>query len=221
MSTPDSSAVSSPSTGFTPVENGFNPDGLTQNYLDLFYSTLFHPVNTFKTLAQAAVPSKRLLFYALVSVALVSAINPIISLPYLESSPVSLLIRIPISTVLGITVWVFTALVVSVLCYVFTEKTPFRKFLVLSGLATLPWLFLGPVSLLKVGLGVAGVVSSAILGLTIWLWSVILFVLALIHSYQLSPERTLILLFMPFIAIIIGLGWMVGFIGNVQQLGAP
>ncbi len=112
-------------------------------------------------------------------------------------------------------------LLISLLSYAFTAQTRIHTFLILSGLATLPWLFMGPISLLKIGIGVPGLILCAVLGMAVWLWSIVLFALAVIATYQMTIDRVLIVLAMPLLMMLVFFGWVFGFINNVFQLIPP
>lgn len=189
-----------------------------ESYPDLLYAVLFHPVATFKTLGNEANLSNRILLYALFSVILISAMMPVIQLASMGGSPVSLALTIPLSVVVGALIWVFIALIIALLSYAFANQTRFRTLLVLSGLATLPWLLMGPVSLFKYGLGPVGAVLCAIFGLLIWLWSVLLFALSIVNTYSMTAERVLVILVMPFVMTLVFCGWIFGFFSNISNL---
>src|SRR5262249_32774558 len=146
---------------------------LEESYPDLLYAVLFHPIATFKTLAAEHNLSNRMLLYALFSVILISALLPVIQLISMGGKPAILAFTIPLSVMIGTLIWVLMAVIIALLSYAFANQTRFRTFLILSGLATLPWLLMGPVSLLKYGLGPIGAVLCAGFGLLIWLWSVL------------------------------------------------
>lgn len=191
---------------------------LSSSYLNLLYAVLFHPVQTFKILAADKEPSQRILLYALLSVVLVSAAMPIIHFAGVGAKAASLAIAIPASTVMGIFVWAFVALVIGMLSYAFSSQTRYRTLLVLSGLALLPWLLMAPVSLLKVGLGAIGAILCAVFGLTIWLWTILLFAVAIVITYAMTAERVMIILAMPFVMTLIFFGWIFGFFNNISSL---
>jgi hypothetical protein len=133
-------------------------------------------------------------------------------------NPTNLVWSLPLSAVLGVAVWGLAGLLISLLGYAFTGKTRVSQFLTLSGLATLPWIFMGPVSMLKIGLGPLGALLFVLLGLLIWLWSVLLFALALAETYEMSPDRVLVILAAPFAMSLVLLSWLLGFIDNVRLL---
>lgn len=202
----------------TALNNG-NPELSAEPcFPELFYGVLFHPVKTFQEIASNTVPTQKTLLNALFSIILISAIAPVIQLASVGGSPVSLALSIPLSTLFGLIIWAFTALVISMLSYAFTQTTRFKTLLTLSGLASLPWILMGPVILFKVGIGPVGAVLCAIFGLLIWLWTVLLFAYAIIATYQMSTERVMVILAMPFAMSLIFLGWILGFFGNISNL---
>ncbi len=189
-------------------------------YPELFYQALFHPCATFNAIAESEVRGhqNRLLFYALISVVIVSAMAPVVALMNTGGNAEDLVLAIPLGTLVGVGVWGFMGLAISLFSFAFTGKSNVKPFLILSGLATLPWVLMAPVSLLKVGLGGVGMALSILGALLIWLWSVLLFALALMVTYRMTIERVLIVLAAPFVALLILLGWIVGFTDNIRQL---
>ncbi len=194
---------------------------LKADCLNLFYGVLFYPVRTFRLIAAEPHPGNRLLFLALVTVLLISTLAPIVAISGAGGKIGSLALAMPFSAFSGLLVWGFVGLVIGLLSYAFTGKTRLLTFLTLSGLATLPWIFVGPISLLKIGVGGVGLAFSALFGLLIWLWSVILFALALVATYNMSAERVIIVLAAPFAMSLIWFGWITGFMVNIIQLAPP
>ncbi|MCE3235455.1 MAG: hypothetical protein K0Q50_1635 [Vampirovibrio sp.] len=188
------------------------------NYLELFYATLFQPVQTFKVIAEEAPANNRLLVFSLISVILISSIAPLVHLATLGGQPAMLVLTLPLSAVSGIIVWGFMGLLIALLAYAFTGQARIRTFLTLSGLATLPWVLMGPVSLLKIGLGGIGVALCIIGALLIWMWTVLLFALAITETYRMTVERVLIVLAAPFAMFLVLVSWIAGFVENVRQM---
>ncbi len=203
-----------------PVPDDFNPQAIQGSYLELFYATLFHPVRTFALIAaETSAPlGNRQLFFASLSVVGISALAPLLQLANQGGETVSLFWQIPLSAVAGVILWGLMGLFISLFAYAFTAQARAKTFLALSGLATLPWILMGPVSLLKIGLGPVGVIAFVLLALLVWLWSVLLFALALAETYKMSPERVLIILAAPFALSGVLLAWVAGFIDNISQL---
>jgi hypothetical protein len=188
------------------------------SFLDLFYQTLFYPVTTFRSIASGPWADNRMLFYALGAVILVSATAPAVHLAASGGTLGGLIALMPVYTVVGVFIWAFVALVLSLLSYAFLGETRIRTFLVLSALATLPWLLMGPVMLFKAGLGQVGDFISAVLGLCIWLWTTLLFALAVMCTYRMSVERVLVIFLLPLASLLIVTGWVAGFVLNVAHL---
>ncbi|WP_373532431.1 YIP1 family protein [Vampirovibrio sp.] len=188
------------------------------NFLDTLYDTLFHPIATFRALDEAAPVQPQPLFYALTAVIAISALAPVIQMANVGGDTGGLALGIPLSSIAGVAIWAFMGLTTGLLAYAFTGQAKIRTFLTLSGLATLPWLLMGPVSVLKFGLGPIGAVIAILGALLVWLWSVLLFGLALMVTYRMTVERAMIVLATPFITLLILLGWILGFFGNVRQL---
>ena len=196
----------------------FSAENFQTSYLTLFYGTLFHPLQTFKSISQSSQPGSRLLFFAIMSVVLVSTLAPLIHMASQGGHPSSLVWTMPLSAVSGTIIWGFMGLLIGLLAYAFIGQSRVGQFLTLSGLATLPWVLMGPITMLKVGLGSFGVIIFVLLALGVWLWSVLLFALALAETYGMTPERVLIILAAPFAMSLVLLGWMFGFIDNIRQL---
>lgn len=197
-----------------PMTNEHTPN----NFLDTLYDTLFHPIITFRALDETETTNPKFLFYALTAVITVSALAPLIQLANTGGDFGGLALGIPFSTIIGVAVWGFMALTTGLWAYAFTGHARIRTFLTLSGLATLPWILMGPVSVLKFGLGPIGTAIAVLGALLIWLWSVLLFGLALMITYRMTIERALIVLATPFTTQLILLAWIFGFFGNVRQL---
>lgn len=198
-----------------------NSEVYRRDYLALFYDTLFNPVNTFKIIAAEPHPAGFLVFYAIMSVILVSAIAPVIQMVNMGGGPATLIFTMPISVLGGLLIWGISGLILALAAYAFTGNPRVRTFLTLSGLATLPWIMLGPISLMKVSLGNVGVAICILLALLVWLWTVLLFALALTQTYRMSADRVLIVLAAPFTMMLIFIGWIAGFVDNIRLLMPP
>lgn len=194
---------------------------LRANWFDLMYATLFYPVRTFRVIAAEEQPGNRLLFFALITVVLISSLAPIVQLANLGGRASSLAMTMPFSAVLGTLIWIFMALVISGMAMAFSGQSRIRTFLILSGLATLPWLLMGPVSLLKIGLGTVGLLLYWFLSIAVWLWSILLFIVALMNTYHMTAERVAIVMVMPFVMLLVLMGWLASLVNNLRQLLPP
>ncbi len=187
-------------------------------FLDLFYNGLFHPVAEYRRISEQDSPSNLTLFYGLIFVILISAMAPVVHTIWKAGDVSGLVFAVPYKAVTGLAIWLFMASIVSTLSYAFTGQARFRTLLALSALSTLPWVLMGPLSLLKIGLGDLGNFVGVAAGLILWLWSVFLFALSIGVTYRLSLEKVLIILVMPFLFSTVAFAWIVGFFVQVSKL---
>lgn len=198
--------------------NASTPDITFSDPLETLYNSLFHPVATFKTLAEAETLPSRVYAQSLSAVILISALAPAIQLANQGGNAGNLSWAIPLSAIAGVFAWGFTGLCTGLLAFAFTGQARIGHFLTLSGLAALPWLLLGPISLIKFGLGPVGMGLAIVCALVVWLWSVYLFGMALMMTYRMTMERMMIVLSTPFVALLFLLGWLLGFVDNIRLL---
>lgn len=192
-------------------------------YLDRFYNTLFHPLQTFSRIASPETDGEKnhYLLEGVLTVILISAMAPILHYALngaSDGSMTRLLFSIPLYTVIGILTWASIAFILGMMAYAYTGVLQLRTFLILSAYATLPWLFMCPLTLIKLSLGLSGELATIIIGLMIWLWSVLLFALALKKSYALSGDQVIIILLLPMILSFVSFAWTIGFFMNLIQL---
>ena len=186
-------------------------------YLTTFYNMLFHPMQSFRALGQGGNISNRLMFQALLTVIFVSGIGPVIHFVGEGGVLSRLLYEVPVQAVAGVFVWIIAASVISLIAYAFTGHGKIRVLLALSAFATLPWILMGPASLFQASAGIVGAFMGAVADLLIWLWTVVLFGLAIANTYKLSAERTVIVLLMPFTMSLIFVSWLAGFAVNIRR----
>lgn len=191
---------------------------MTDSYLATFYNMLFHPVAAFRTLEQEETPGTRVLVYGLITVVLISAIGPIIYFVAQGGTINQLFYQVPIQALFGLILWIASSVIISLLAFVFTGQPRMRLLLTLTAFATLPWIFEAPATLLQASAGTAGMVLGGIGNLAVWLWSVVLFGFAVACTYKLSAERTVILLFAPFMMMLVFVSWFAGFVVNLMRI---
>ncbi|MBK8189439.1 MAG: YIP1 family protein [Vampirovibrionales bacterium] len=184
--------------------------------LDAFYNGLFHPVREYRRISER--PTNALLLEGGAFILLTSAMAPVVGALWEGGNPRALLWEVPLNTVIGALIWLAMGGILSMLAYAFTGESRLRAFLILSALSTLPWWLMGPLVLLKNGLGAVGDSVGVLAGLFIWLWSALLFCLAVGVAFRLSLERTLVVLAAPFAFAGVALCWALGFISRLSQL---
>lgn len=177
--------------------------------LENIYGTLFYPSQTFEKLRQNPA-----LFTALAIVALISALDPLISA---DTVAVGLAFALVWAVFTGVLKWSFLALFLEVLASIFKKGGKIEIFLTLSAFALLPWLFMGPIMLFKAG-GAFTAVIGILSGVAIWIWTTILTLFAVSKAYELSSERVLLLLFIPFLGSVIVFDWAIGFFSTLTGI---
>lgn len=193
----------------------FKQENAFAKLLDTLYGILFHPKATMNLIAEQEKPP---LILAAMWVAVVSFLAPFIQVALVESDTQLLFLTAPLAVITGIVSWVFINMLIASLAYAFNRHFHIKTLLTLSGLATIPWVLMGPALLLKTGLGDPGKLLFVLAGTAIWVWTVLLFGLAIAKVYQANFIRVSIILTMPFGMSLVLLAWLIGFIGNAQQL---
>lgn len=185
------------------IHNGVNAKS---SFSENFYATVFEPSGAFEQLK-----ANPRLGQAIGVVAIVSSLNTLLNFsPDGVLSVFLLVFSVLAAAIGGLISWVFFAGFVNLLAVIFREKGNFEEFICLSAFALLPWVFLAPIELLKSG-GTVLQAFGGLLGLAVWLWTVLLMGLAVAKSYNLPYPKAFLLLAVPLIAGVIGFSWMVGF----------
>ncbi len=184
-------------------------------FLNILYNILVSPSQEFRVVSIGPVPKNALLAYGTAIVLIVSGLGVIYS-PFVSSTE-GLLFKILFAAITGLIFWLFTALVFSTTAYIFGMRGRPQTFLILTAYAVLPWIFLPVVMLFKGILGAFGNTIVIFGSLGIWLWSVILFLMALKYTYNLTLERVLLAGTIPILMTFIGISWLSGFFYNLVQ----
>ncbi len=200
-------------------DNNLYADTSGFGFSDWLYATLFHPFQAFDAIAKNASVNTGVFGYAFAAVLLISGLSPCIKLAYRGGSLSMLLVAIPLSLIAGLVLWFLAGGIFGLLARSFQGHGRVRTFLTLSGLAVLPWLLMGPIALIKSGFGAGGMMIGILLSLLVWLWSVLLFGLAVMKTYDMTLDRVVIVLAMPWLMSGIFLMWLLGFLGTLAQLG--
>jgi hypothetical protein len=186
--------------------------------LDSMYGILFHPATTMAALAcEESLPFGLSVFW----IAFVSGLAPFIQLAIQGGTPTFLWLAVPLSILSGLVSWGFVSILIAGLAYAFRQPFYLEKLLTLSGFSTIPWVLMGFTLLFKASLAGWGTILFVLFSLIIWLWTVILYSMAIGKTYQMHAGQVLIVLAMPFGMSVIWMAWLVGFIGNIQQLVSP
>lgn len=89
---------------------------------------------------------------------------------------------------------------------VFTEENRFRPLLCLVSFSLIPWIFTAPLVLLKINIPL--IITSTILELIIWIWSIVLLFLSVKQLYNLSTGKTWLFFAIPVIGSIVAANWV-------------
>ncbi|MFH0701914.1 MAG: Yip1 family protein [bacterium] len=185
------------------------------NFLENFYGILFSPNQTLEKLKQ-----DNPLWQGVLIVLFVSILSPLLNFNLFDKVGVTvawLSFNIIQASFAGVLSWLFFASFLDVLARVFKQPGKIKEFLVLSSFTLVPWIFLGPVELLKTA-GILGQVFGIIIGLAIWLWVIILVVMAIAKAYDLKLGKVLILLTFPSLSVFVSFYWFIGFFSTLARI---
>ncbi len=186
----------------------------------LFYFTVVAPRQTFQAISDFSKdqpkgnPGNHWIMHSVLAIALVSGLAPALTFALEGGDLSALMFNVPSQMIFGLGMWLFMAMVISLVAFVFSGKSQVRLLLVLTALATMPWLLSGPIVLLQETVPYIGVVLHGLL----WLWSSILFAMAVAETYKLSLEQTAIVLVLPFLMGTVSLFWVFGFFINMARM---
>jgi hypothetical protein len=190
---------------------------MSVNFLSTIYGTIVSPAKTFEEIIDS---DKVGVFEAFCTVIMVAVIGSMVDF---KGTSVVMLPIFTISIVItGLVQWVFIAAVIDGIAAVFSKESKFDDLLTTTGFAVLPWMLMGPIVLFKSfgasGLGLFPFLIGIVLALIIWVWSAVLFLLAVAKTYKFSFGKAIILSIMPFTAGLIAFFWVVGFVTNLILL---
>lgn len=186
------------------------------SFLETFYGILFAPVETFSGVSETTGFKSASFFGGLFIVIIISGFaalygpgNSLLGwLPF----------KIAVSALSGVIFWLVCGCIFALAAYVFGMKGRPQTLLTLTAYATLPWVFIPVLILFKSSLGTFGGVIESFGVLGLWIWSMVLFLMALRFTYHLSLDRVLLAAALPFLMMFIGLAWVSGFFLNLFQL---
>lgn len=188
---------------------------MRESFLSTIYGTILTPFQTFDSLKIEENQRVFEAFWIVMIVSIIGCIND-----YHSTNMVLLAVSIFSYIVTGLISWILIATILDSITMVFTKVSKFDTFLTLSGFALLPWILMGPISLFKTA-GIFGYLIAIALGLIVWFWTVVLFLVAIYKTYDLSLGKTFVLVIAPFVTGLIALAWIVGFLSNVISILGP
>jgi len=184
-----------------------------KNFFDNFYGILFNPSETFDRLKEN--PS---LIQGFVIVAFISILSTLLQFSLnSEQNNVFFGFNLFSASFLGLLSWLFFASFLEIIAGMFKKGGKTKIFLCLSAFALLPWIFLAPASLLKTG-GILFQTLGILIGLASWLWSTLLTAYAIMKTYEISSQRVITFILIPFLGGFLSFYWFVGFFTTLFQI---
>lgn len=103
-------------------------------------------------------------------------------------------------------IWFTLAGFFEITARIFIDENNFKKLLSLMGFALLPWILTAPLMLLKINLPL--IITSIILEILVWIWSIALVFLSVKQVYNLSTKKTFLFFIMPILGTIVTINWI-------------
>jgi Yip1 domain len=178
-----------------------------KHFFNAFYDVLFDPITLFESISTGWPRQARHCLYATFWVFAIATLGTLLEGSFNRFDGTTVLAALMAGTT-GIGIWILTGLTFSTIAYCFRSQGRPLVLLTLTGYATLPWLFLAPLFLLRNSIGVFGELIHLTGMMALWIWTAVLFLLALQKTYHLSMDRVLLMALVPILAATLGWAWM-------------
>ena len=188
--------------------------GITVNdFFENIYSVIFSPKAFFER--EDITISIRL---ALVTVIFISLINKI-TLGIFDGSILNAMFILSLlgSIISTVFLWFLTALFFEYIARVFDRGKKLEKILFLTAFVPIPYIFFAPLNLVK-QIGEIGYIFATIIEFVLYFWIIFLYALALRAAYNITISRAFMLIFLPFVASIFAINWMVCFVSKLWYI---
>ncbi len=188
--------------------------GITVNdFFENIYSVIFSPKAFFER--EDITISIRL---ALVTVIFIALINKI-TLGIFDGSILNLMFILSLlgSIISTVLLWFLTALFFEYIARIFDRGKKLEKILFLTAFVPIPYIFFAPLNLVK-QIGEIGYIFSTIIEFVLYFWIIFLYALALRAAYNITISRAFMLIFLPFVASIFAINWMVCFVSKLWYI---
>ncbi len=188
--------------------------GITVNdFFENIYSVIFSPKAFFER--EDITISIRL---ALVTVVFIALINKI-TLGIFDGSILNLMFILSLlgSIISTVFLWFLTALFFEYIARIFDCGKKLEKILFLTAFVPIPYIFFAPLNLVK-QIGEIGYIFATIIEFVLYFWIIFLYALALRAAYNITISRAFMLIFLPFIASIFAINWMVCFVSKLWYI---
>ncbi len=188
--------------------------GITVNdFFENIYSVIFSPKAFFER--EDITISIRL---ALVTVIFISLINKI-TLGIFDGSILNAMFILSLlgSIISTVFLWFITALFFEYIARIFDRGKKLEKILFLTAFVPIPYIFFAPLNLVK-QIGEIGYIFATIIEFILYFWIIFLYALALRAAYNITISRAFMLIFLPFVASIFAINWMVCFVSKLWYI---
>ena len=184
--------------------------GITVNdFFENIYSVIFSPKAFFER--EDITISVRL---ALVTVIFIALINKI-TLGIFDGSILNMMFILSLlgSIISTVFLWFLTALFFEYIARIFDRGKKLEKILFLTAFVPIPYIFFAPLNLLK-QIGEIGYIFATLIEFVLYFWIIFLYALALRAAYNITISRAFMLIFLPFVASVFAINWMVCFVSK-------
>jgi hypothetical protein len=187
------------------------------SFLDVAYGVLFSPGRLFVSVKTEGTEHRnRLLSHGLLMVVIISLLGAVYS-PFTKTLD-DILPQGLWGIFSGIVWWLFTAVLFAVASYSLGGTGRLQTTLTLTAFAMWPWVLLPVLMLFQESASIWGSFVAVAGQLVLWVWSGLLFLLAIKMTYTLNWPRVLLLMGVPLLMGWLALGWFTGFVSLMLRL---
>ncbi|MDD3594534.1 MAG: YIP1 family protein [Candidatus Gastranaerophilales bacterium] len=179
-------------------------------FFEKFYDILFAPSKVFESISYDK-PYKMPLLVVLLTSSVVFLTNIKVTFTPFE------LLGLTGSWLSAVIYWLFFCLFVNLCAQMFNLKSNYSKLLTLSALATVPWLFLAPLKLLKAFSPLSSEIAVFFI-LIVWVWTVVLQVVAISRAYDIPSKNAIGIIIIPFLGFVVYTVWIFDFFLKIAQI---
>jgi len=202
-----------------PVEHAAESTVYKLDFLQVVYYTLIEPQWLFPAIADTPADEQKHYFWmSFAAVSLISLLSALVSYCSSGGSLLFLPVAMSLQWVAGLCCWFLNALFLIIPAYVFTGHAQARLYLILSGLSTLPLLFMSSSTLLKTGSNPLMFALSVLLGLIILAWMMGLTIWAIQTTYKFNLIQLVLAVFLPLVTTLVFNVWLISGIGALVTL---
>lgn len=185
-----------------------------EQYFKNVYGALFEPNKTFSQLKESPCSSRAVITIVWVNILLYS-LKYAFTANFLNGVMfVFGLIAYIVSVLFG---WLMLGVFFEYIAKIFDKSGQLKKLLYLTSYAILPWIFIAPLELLK-NSSAMGYFFGVLLEIIIYFWTIFLYCKSLQIAYNLKVSRAIMLIFLPFVAMVFAFFWTIGFITKLGYI---